>query len=140
MCVLNTRYGGVAAYLALVCTLILLLANLSSHVVSQVIALALPHFPDKGPRPLSRVERQIVAAEAAPLPPEQTIRLVVLNAPAESAKVLAARMDLAEKADLRGIPPAHRPIRQAARRIPAPVAISAGEEFGRRFGVMVASR
>ena len=104
-CACSTRdMGEIAAYFALVCVLILLLASLSLHVVSQVIALALPHSPDKGPRPLSRVERQIVAAETAPLPAEQaSLRVVVLNAPAKSVKVLAAQIDLAEKADIRGI-------------------------------------
>jgi hypothetical protein len=128
-----------AAYLALLSGLFLVVVHLSSHVAVQAIALALPLFPDSGARPPSRVERrQLEIAQSHPEAQEQ--RVASLTAPAASAGVMAAQLDRAELFDLSDRPP-RRPLRNALRRGTPPTALSAGEEFGKRFGILtMASR
>ncbi len=143
MRVLVNKWTGVAVYLASVCGICVFCMNLSGRVATQAIALALPYFPDQGPRQHSLVERrQIDAAQAAqPRPEGAEIKKAALTVPSTSPQILAAQLDLAEKEDLSVSQPTPRRFRYCSRRVPPPFSLSAADEFGRRFGVLtVASR
>lgn len=140
MRVVGRGYGEVALYLGCVACLVLVTAQLAAYVTVQAMALAATHLPEQGPRPLSRVERQMAVIETAAIV-EKKPDVAVLEMPATPVKLLAAQLDQAEQADRGAFQPAARPARHAARRVQSPTRLSAGEEFGRRFGVMiVASR
>ncbi len=137
MRVLANKWTGIAVYLASVAGACILCAHLSHHVAKQAVALALPYFPEEAPRQITLVERrQIEAAQTTHvLRTAAKTNEFVLTATATPPQVLAAQMDLAEKADLSAVQPAPRRARLASRRIAPPV-LSAGDEFGRRFGVL----
>jgi hypothetical protein len=131
------KWAGIAVYLASVSGACIACALLSHHVAKQAVALVLPYLPDESPRQLSLVERrQIEAVQAThALPTGAETTEFVLTAPATPPQVMAAQLDLAEKADLSSTQRPPKPIRSTSRRIPRPV-LSAADEFGRRFGVL----
>jgi hypothetical protein len=98
--------SGIVIYLVAITGISLLGTKLSSIVANQAIGLALPYL-DNGPPKLSLIElRRIDAMQAAqPLPGGTKRRVTALEAPSVPATILAARLDLAEKADL-GVAPA----------------------------------
>ena len=131
------KWAGIAVYLASVSGACFVCALLSHHVAKQAVALALPYLPDEGPRQLSLVERrQIEAVQTThALPTAAETNEFVLTAHATPPQVMAAQLDLAEKADLSAVKPAPRRARSTSRRVAPPV-LSAADEFGRRFGVL----
>jgi hypothetical protein len=96
-----TRWAGIVIYLLAMTGIGLLGTKLSSVVAKQAIVLALPYL-DNGPPKLSLIEqRRIDAAQAAqPLPEGSRRRVTALETPSMPPKILAARLDLAEKVNL----------------------------------------
>jgi hypothetical protein len=144
MRVLHSRTGTVCGYLATLGCLALMVVHLSSHVALQAGTFVTQYFPYDPPLPrlLSRVEREIEVAQSFQRSEyDPSHKIVVLTAPALPAPLLAARLDRAEEADIGSLKAAHRRTRLASRRATQKATLSAGEIFGRRFGVlMVASR
>lgn len=96
-----TRWAGIAIYLLAITGISLLGMKLSSVAAKQAIVLALPYL-DNGPPKLSLIEQRLIdAAQAAqPLPEGARRRVTALETPSMPPKILAARLDLAEKEDL----------------------------------------
>ena len=95
------QWVGLLIYLFAITGISLLGMGLSSLVVDQAIGLALPHL-DNGPLKLSLIERRHIDTMLAipPLPMRARARVITLEAPSMPARVLAARLDLAEREDL----------------------------------------
>lgn len=143
MRVLDSRFGAVCGYLATVCGLMLIVTHLASQVAGQATVLLTEYLPQSSSaeRALSRVEREIEIAQSFRRSSEYASKFEVLTAPALPVRLLAAKMDLAEAADISLTKAVPRRARLASRRTGQRVALSAGEIFGRRFGVLtVASR
>jgi hypothetical protein len=135
----TNKTWAMAAYLALVSSLFIVVVDLSSHVATRAVAIALPLFPYTGPRPPSRVELREL--EIAQFRPHHDRTVTVLTVPAGSPQFLAAQLDETEIFDLAAEPPGRQPARKVSRRSAPAVTLSAGEEFGKRFGVLtMASR
>jgi hypothetical protein len=95
------QWAGLLVYLFAITGISLLGTGLSSFVADQAIGLALPHL-DNGPPKLSLIERRRIDTTLAipPLPLRARARVITLEAPSMPARVLAARLDLAERVDL----------------------------------------
>jgi hypothetical protein len=136
-----SKFGCVAAYLAFVAGLGALCANVSGHVATQAMTVANVYLVSNGERPLTLVERrQLDAPEVATAEPVVALGddTTVLAAPALSAGVLAAQMDLSETADLaKPTTPAVRRVVRSRARGARPARIAAADFFGRSFGVML---
>ncbi len=132
----TNKTWATAAYLASVCSLLILVVNLSSLVATRAISIALPLFQNTGPRPPSRVEQRELEI-ALSRPEAHDRRVAVLTAPAASLQFLAAQLDETEIFDLAAEPPGRHPARKASRRSAPAVALSAGDEFGKSFGVLI---
>jgi hypothetical protein len=138
--VLVNKWIGVVVYLVSVAGMSVLTVDLSYHMARQAIALALPYFPEPGPRQISLVERRQIDAEQASKPLSR-VEEVVLTVPAIPPQILAAQLDLAEKEDAADTQPAPRRVRNSTRRRAPHVSLSAADEFARSFGILtVASR
>jgi hypothetical protein len=141
------KLTGVAAYLAFVTGLGAVCVNLTRHVGTQAVALALPYVAaDRDgakdePRPLTLVERRRVEAGVvlAASHPRIVDHAAVPEAPEIPAPILAAQMDLAEKGDLgsREIRRVRRVARSRVSRAVRPTRLAAADAFGRSFGVML---
>ena len=95
------QWAGIAIYLLAITGISLLGMKLSSVVAEQVIVLALPHL-DNGPPKLSLIDQRRIDATLAvpPLPEGARRRVTALEIPSMPAKILAARLDLAEREDV----------------------------------------
>jgi len=135
-----SKFGCFAAYLAFIAGLGALCANVSGHVATQAMAVADVYLVSNGERPLTLVERRqldtpaVTAAEPEVALGDDT---TVLTAPALSAGVLAAQLDLSETADLAKPAPSVRRVARSRTREARPARIAAADFFGRSFGVML---
>lgn len=139
MRVLVNKWTGVVVYLVSVAGMSVLCVDLSYLMARQAIALALPYFPEPGPRQISLVDRRQIDAQASK--PLSRVEEVALTVPAIPPQILAAQLDLAEKEDAADTQPAPRRVRYSSRRRAPNVSLSAADEFARSFGILtVASR
>lgn len=141
------RFASLAIYLVFVTGIGAVCLQLSRHVGSEVVALALtyatPPAQAQVQRRLTLVERrQVELPVVNSTAPAITTATSVPPAPETPLPALAAQMDLAEASRLEDLPPAvRRTGRSRALAASKAVGRSAGEVFGRNFGVLlVASR
>lgn len=130
------KLSGVAVYLAFVAGLGSLCVHLSSHFATHAVIAAQPYFAAKGERRLTLVERRRIEATVVAVADPLLDDTFIPDAPATPLPLLAAQMDISEKADLA------KPVRTArntrARGPQAkPTRVAAADVFGRSFGVMV---
>lgn len=135
------KFAGLASYLAFVAGLGSLCVMLSRHVGTQAAVLAVPYVISNAERPPTLVERRQTEARAAvvePSAPEIVDMPAILEVPAISAPVLAAKLDVLERQDLiMPEPRARRTLRSRVSRAARPVRVAAADHFGRSFGVML---
>jgi len=142
------KFVAPGAYLAFVAGLAVLCVDLSRHVAAQVAGLAVPYMTKTGERPPTLVERRQMASLTAVAPSYPQITPVpavlelpsVLEVPGVSARVLAERLDIAERTELASFEPRAKRAAVPRSRVsrPAPPArVAAADVFGRSFGVML---
>ena len=141
------RFASLAIYLVFVTGIGTVCLQLSRHVGAEAVALALtyakPPAQAQVQRRLTLVERrQVELPVVNSTAPAITTATSVPPAPETPLPALAAQMDLAEASRLEDLPPAVRRVgRSRALAASKAVGRSAGEVFGRNFGVLlVASR
>lgn len=137
MRVVLAKVSGIAAYLAFVGGLAAVCAELSRHVATHALTLAQPHFTvATSAQPLTLVERRRLEASVVKDANPPPAAKLVPPAPAISLAVLAAQMDVSEKADLVAVLPLARRTARARNRA-RPERLAAADVFGRSFGVML---
>jgi hypothetical protein len=136
------------AYLAFVAGLAVLCVDLSRQVATQVAGLVAPHMTRAGERPPTLVERRQIAALRAVAPSYPQIARVpsvvdvpsVLEVPGVSARVLAERLDIAERTELASFEPRAKRAAVSRSRVSRPARperVAAADVFGRSFGVLL---
>jgi hypothetical protein len=137
-----TKFAGFAAYLVFVSGLGSLCVQLSSHLSVHALTLASPYLVSpnlaaNGERRLTLVERRRVEATVVAVADPEADADFVPDAPSIRLGLLAAQMDLSEKADL--IKPRTAVLRGTRSRAQAarPTRLAAADAFGRSFGVML---
>lgn len=140
------------AYLAFVAGLAVLCVDLSRQVATQVAGLMAPYMTGTGERPPTLIERRQMAGLTPVAPSYPQVARVpsilevpsVLEVPGVSARVLAERLDIAERTELASFEPRAKRAavpRSRVSRPARPERVAAADVFGRSFGVMlVASR
>ena len=96
------RSAGLLIYLVAMAATGLLTVMLLSDLATQAIALAQPYFVDNSSCKPTRIEQRRIAVQAAasPLAERMKSKVTALVAPSIPYDVLAAQMDLAEKAEV----------------------------------------
>ncbi len=138
MCAVLTKFAGLAVYLTFVSGLGALCLNLSSHVAAHAVVLTTPYLMAKTERMPTLVERREAAA-AAGAPAELVAEAKFIpDPPTIPLTVLAAQMDVSEKADLAKVTRGTRRVAKAnPHRVHRQARMAAADVFGRSFGVML---
>ncbi len=99
--VFNKRWAGLVIYFLAIAGTTFLVAQLSTRVMVQAMALARPYLEAAPPKLSLIQQRRIDAALALPPSPVQaTTFIVATEVPPVRPGILAAQLDLAEKGDL----------------------------------------
>ncbi len=99
--VLNKRWAGLVIYILAIAGITFLVAQLSTLVLIQAMALTRPYLQSSPPKLSLIQQRRIDAALALPPSPSQaTTVIVATEVPPVRPGMLAAQLDLAEKGDL----------------------------------------